>query len=245
MSIKLTTEDFIKRAIIIHKNEYDYSLVNYNGSKHPVKIICNKHGVFEQRSDHHLKGGECKFKSIANKRIQSSKDKFIPKSNKAHNNKYDYSLVEYQHIETKVIIICPKHGQFKQTPNSHLRGHGCPKCKSSKGEQRVERWLINNNFKFTNQKRFPDCKDKYTLPFDFYLPEHNTLIEYDGEQHVNPFRIKGKEKEMLNKLKTIQLHDKIKTQYCIDNDIKLIRIPHTQFKNINTILYHSIQPLRF
>lgn len=63
---------------------------------------------------------------------------------------------------------------------------GCPHCKTSKGERRVEQYLKENNIEYNKQYKFKDCKDIRCLPFDFYLPNHNTCIEYDGEQHVRP-----------------------------------------------------------
>lgn len=236
--------EFISQSINIHNNKYDYSIVDYINNNSKVKILCIPHNVmFEQTPKTHKNGTtscpKCKhefYTNIANKRNKKGKEEFSPKSQTVHNNKYDYSLVNYIDSYTKVIIVCPIHGKFSQRPNDHIQGKGCPKCKASKGEIEIEQILIDNNIEFINEKRFSNCKDKSQLPFDFYIPQHNTVIEYDGEQHSNPFRIKGKEKEMLIKLKKIQYHDTIKTQYCIDNNIKLIRIPYTEFNNIESIL---------
>ena len=122
-----TKEDYIKSWNIIHDNKYDYSLVNISDKK--VKIICPTHGEFTQNKYSHNKYG-C-FKCGAEMRAKNqrlSKDEFIRKSNDTHDNKYDYSKVEYRNNHTKIIIICDTHGEFKQTPGSHLSGNGCPKC---------------------------------------------------------------------------------------------------------------------
>jgi very-short-patch-repair endonuclease len=123
-----TTENFINKATLIHKDKYDYSLVNYKNSKKKVIIICKKHGKFLQIPNSHLNGRGCK-KCIIPWNKKTSKD-FIKDAIKKHNNLYDYSLVNYINNGIKVIIICKKHGRFLQTPNSHLNGRGCPTCKN-------------------------------------------------------------------------------------------------------------------
>jgi len=119
-------EYFIKKATEIHKNKYDYSLVNYITNKNEVNIICPIHGSFMQRPDLHLQGLECK--KCTNRYIVNTEE-FINRANKIHLNKYNYSLVNYIKHDTKVEIICEIHGIFKQSPKSHLKGHGCGKCK--------------------------------------------------------------------------------------------------------------------
>ena len=125
MSKKKTTEQFIEEALKIHNNKYDYSLAKYDGAFSTVKIICPIHGVFEQMARTHLFGHCCYSCNIGVKSI----NEFIKKSKDIHNNKYDYSLVDLKKSYDKIKIICPIHGVFEQTPNSHLQGCGCPKCK--------------------------------------------------------------------------------------------------------------------
>ncbi len=137
---------------------------------------------------------------------------------------------------TKVKIICITHGTFEQIPNAHLNNQGCPKCNSSKGELKTEQYLKENNIQFENQKTFPNCKNKLPLPFDFYLPKHNICIEYDGEQHFIPKSCFGGNKQF----QRTKQNDLIKNQFCKNNNIKLIRIPYNEFKNIKSILNGSI-----
>ena len=126
-----TSEKYLNEIKEIHGNIYDYSLVDYVGSRSNIKIICSIHGVFNQRADVHLMGGGCKRcnrnKYLTKKHINKPKD-FIKKSKKIHNNLYDYSKVKYIASSKKVIIICKTHGEFLQTPSSHMRGNGCEKC---------------------------------------------------------------------------------------------------------------------
>ena len=124
------TENFINKAKQIHNDKYDYSKVNYVNSKTKVCIICPKHGEFWQEPRHHLSKHGCPMcgKENSDRKQSSTLNEFIKKSNQIHNGKYIYDKVNYVNAETKVCIICPKHGEFWQAPHSHLRGQGCPKC---------------------------------------------------------------------------------------------------------------------
>lgn len=228
----INTEEFIKRAIKQHGNKYDYSETKYINALTNVIIICKKHGKFLQNPSIHLQGSNCPrchFDSL-----MSSTERFIKKSKKIHGNKYDYSKVKYKKSLSPVIIICNKHGEFLQTPNTHLQKKGCPICFLSKGEAKISNWLSINKIKFIPEKRFDTCKNKYTLPFDFFLPDHNLIIEYDGLQH---FAFTEKDKRYTKKqFKKTKHNDFIKNQFCIENHINLLRIPYTEFNQIETIL---------
>jgi len=84
--------------------------------------------------------------------------------------------------------------------------------------------------------KFDNCKNKNPLPFDFYLPEHNICIEFDGEQHFKSISYFGGEKGFKN----TQKNDLIKTSYCKENNIKLIRINYLEFKKIEEILNKNL-----
>ena len=122
MPIKVTTKDFIVKAIKVHGDKYDYSKVVYRGAKVKIIIICPIHGDFEQLPTNHLAGSGCSPCSIKPKK-QVIKD-FI----KVHSSKYDYSKMNYKGAKYKIEIICPKHGKFYQAPTNHLQGQGCPEC---------------------------------------------------------------------------------------------------------------------
>ena len=123
---KLTKEEFVLKAIEVHGNKYDYSKVEYVNARTKVCIICPIHGEFWQTPDNHIyKHKGC---PICNGGIRLTTKSFIEKSNKVHNNKFDYSKVVYKNNRTNVYIICPEHGEFWQTPDNHLNGHHCPKC---------------------------------------------------------------------------------------------------------------------
>nr|DAK04438.1 MAG TPA: restriction enzyme [Bacteriophage sp.] len=135
----LTKEKFIKKARKVHKYKYDYSKVEYVNIKTKVCIICSKpeHGEFWQTPHAHLQGQGCPKCANENKGeyCRLSKEEFITKARSIHGDKYDYSKVEYVNSYTKVCIICSEHGEFWQTPNGHLQGQGCHKCKGDKNRE--------------------------------------------------------------------------------------------------------------
>jgi len=129
--IKLTIDQFIQKAREVHRDKYDYSLVEYENNTTKVKIICPIHGIFEQIPDKHIRGVGCHRCGCRNNQKLNTKD-IIQKAREVHGDKYDYSLVEYRNCKTKIKIICPTHGVFEQYAYIHLRGHGCLQCKGKK-----------------------------------------------------------------------------------------------------------------
>lgn len=130
---------------------------------------------------------------------------------------------EYINAKTKIEHICLK-CEYKWTalPFKILEGQGCPKCKDSKGEKNVSYWLDANNIMYIRQKTFDDCRDKNVLRFDFYLPNYNVLIEYQGKQHYVPVDHFGGKESFCEVVK----RDKIKEEYCKKNNIPLFTIPY-------------------
>jgi len=233
-----TTEQFIKESKQTHGDRYDYSLSDYIGIDNTVKIICPIHNDFEQNAGNHLRGGgcpECKYVEYR-KRYHKGIEQFINESIELHGDLYDYKDFIYKNRYTTGKIICKKHGEFYQQPRYHLSGNGCPQCNASKGERKISKYLEEQEIDYIVEKRFNDCKDVNTLPFDFYLPKQNTCIEYDGEQHFLPVEHFGGEHSLTKR----KLRDNIKTEYCKINGITLIRIPYTE-TNIEEILRKHIQ----
>ncbi len=217
---KANNSDFISRAIKIHGNKYDYSLVNYINAHVKVKINCKEHGEFEQKPNNHLNGKGCS--RCAGKCRSLTTNMVIVDFNKIHNNKYDYSMVNYIDNTSKISIICPIHGIFEQSPAAHKQKQGCPLCNISKGEDTIKTFLWKHKIKFIQQYRFSDCKHIKPLPFDFYLPEHNICIEFNGRQHYKPVKYWGGEHDF----KLRQKRDGIKKEYCHNNNITLITIKY-------------------
>lgn len=132
---------------------------------------------------------------------------------------------------TKILHRCKFDGyEWMVKPNNILHGKGCPKCNLSKGEKNISAWLDEMHIAYEHQKTFNDCKDRYVLPFDFYLLDYNIVIEYNGLQHYEPVEhFGGKEKFEIQ-----QRHDKIKDNYCKENNIRLFIISY--FEDINVKL---------
>jgi hypothetical protein len=125
---RLSTSEFIIRAINIHGTRYDYSKTDYINNWTKIEIICPFHGSFWQIPANHLKNKGCC--DCGYNKLRNTVEEFVSKASEMHNNKYDYSNVNYSNNINKINIICPKHGIFYQSPTAHLSGHGCPKCKN-------------------------------------------------------------------------------------------------------------------
>ena len=216
-SQRKSTEQFIEEAIKVHGKKYNYSKVEYNNAFISVCIICPKHGEFWQTPDAHLHGHGCKYclyDTLKNCR-RSNKDEFITKAIVVHGNKYDYSKVVYTNCDTLVTIICPEHGEFKQTPYNHLHGCSCPNCRNWRLEEDMASFLEENGIEFERQKKF-DWLGRQSL--DIYIPSVNIGIECQGLQHFKPINyfggIEGFEKR-------VRL-DKLKKELCNTNGINLL-----------------------
>lgn len=238
---------FLEVSEKIHKNKYDYTGVVYLNSISKIKIKCPKHDEFLQTPHAHKSGQGCPKCALDKKHngFRKSLQSFIEDASIVHNNRYDYSKSLYINNKSKINIICVKHGIFSQRAGMHLRGQGCPCCGAearasismSKGEVRISNFLNEHSTDFISQKSFKGCKYINSLSFDFYLPQKNTLIEFDGEQH---YRFIKKFHNNMDGFKTQKIRDNIKTQYAIDNDINLLRIRWDEIDIIADILHKLI-----
>lgn len=132
---------------------------------------------------------------------------------------------EYISSDDLILHKCKIDGtEWFARPNNILSGRGCPKCKSSIGEKIIAEYLRENDIVFNPQHIFNDCKNIKVLPFDFYLPNYNTCIEYDGIQHFEPREFFGGEDEFINTVN----RDIIKNNYCKQNNIRIIRIRYDE-----------------
>ena len=227
----LKTTAFVNAAKRKFQNKFDYSLVKYINAGTKVKIICKEHGIFEQLPGLHLKVKHGCLKCSGQNKTSID---FINECNKIHGNKYDYSLVNYVKSNVKIKIICPKHGIFEQTPNYHKKMGGCPVCNISRGENIIRSYLIRNNINFIKNYSFETCKYKNVLKFDFYLPDLNLCIEYDGVQYFVPIDYFGG----IKTFNYIRRNDIIKNNFCKENKINLIRFKYNEndlFKKIENI----------
>ena len=182
-NVRKTTEQFIKEARQVHGDKYDYSKVEYINAHTKVCIICPEHGEFWQEAHEHLNGKGCRKCA---KCYKPTTEEFIDQCKKVHGDKYDYSKVEYTDSKTKVCIICPIHGEFWQTPQHLLEGHGCQRCTARYYFTQEE--FINETKKIYGDK-YDLSKTKFinfTTKITFECPIH-------GKQTVLPHNfLKGK-----------------------------------------------------
>lgn len=192
MAKKFTNTDFIEKAINIHGEHYDYSLVSYEQTHKKIDIICNYCKTkFKQTPHSHLSGSGC---PICNGK--KTTEEFIKQAQLVHNDYYDYSLTNYTLAHNKVKIVCKRHGLFYQKPFKHLNGQGCKICgykKSassvlSKKEKLIYDWLKDHNKSFYHQYELITKKvarNSNLIIIDFFVRDHNKsyFIEFDGKQH--------------------------------------------------------------
>ena len=178
-----TNEDRKIFCSILYGNKYDYSKSDFSTSKNITTVICPEHGEFKVDYDHHFNAKiGCRYCSYPVRDTESFKKEAIIR----HKGYYSYDKSEYVNSHTKVVITCPIHGDFEQSPNAHLRGEGCPDCaKVSILEYNVETLLKENNIKFIKDK-----KAKWLITekngqshLDFFIPDIHLAIECQGKQH--------------------------------------------------------------
>ena len=208
-----------------YAKEEGYRLISneYKNNSQKLEFVCPKGHTTFISWNNFKKGRRCSecycYKKLTNNDVDNYLGQFGYKRNS-----------EYINANTKIEIECPNSHKYLGTYAHFYSGKRCPYCKKSNGEARIMNYLNNNKIKF-EQEYHINIKGK-CLRFDFYLEKYNMTIEYDGQQHFKPVDKFGGEEEFKN----TQLRDKLKNQYCKDNNIKLIRIPYYDFNNIENIL---------
>ena len=172
MSKKLTKEEFIKKANEVHKGKYNYDNVGYVNCDTKVCIICPEHGEFWQADGNHIQGQGCPkcANEVNGGRCRLSKEEFIKKVREKHGGKYNYDKVGYVDAKTKVCIICPKHGEFWQTPHMHTKGQGCPKCANETNGERCR-----SSKEYFIEKAHKAHGDKYDYSNVNYVGTHTKV----------------------------------------------------------------------
>lgn len=232
---KLNKNTFQEKLNFKFNNEY-IVLGNYINNRTKIKVQHNCGYIYDARPDNLLQGYGC---PKCNGGIKSNIDIFKKQVFELYNDEYTV-LGDYINNHTNILIRhnsdkC-NNNEFYVKPSNFISNKTicpiCAKSSKSKGERKIEKWLIENNFSYEREYKFDDCKDKNFLRFDFCLFINNEkyLIEYDGRQH---FLSSDKKQQIL---KEIQKRDKIKNDYCKNNNLKLLRIKYTDYKNIENIL---------
>ena len=238
-ALTLSTEEFINRARKKNGDKYDYSKTKYIDTDTNVTIICPIHGEFKMSPHNHLKGHGCPRCSFQRLGLIKRKtlETFIGECKQVHGDKYDYSKVEYINNDTKVCIVCSKHGEFWQKPVKHLGGQGCPICKQSHLENEIWRLLKENHIEFERQKMFDWLG---ALSLDFYLPQYKIAIECQGRQHFGCFTYYGGEEGYQVRL----ARDKKKLKLCQDNGVRLLYYTKEAFNEfLGEKIYRDLEEL--
>ena len=240
-SQRKSREKFLNEAKNVHKDKYDYSKVEYKNTETKICIICPEHGEFWQTPHDHLNGHgcpKCRYINSWNTRGRISTEEFVKRAKLVHGDKYDYSKTTYVNNRTKVCIICPKHGEFWQLPNSHIKGIGCPICVESHIEKNIRSFLDNNNIEYEYEKHFDSLKNK---SFDFYIPSLNIAVECQGIQHFEPVDFFGGEKAFLKQKES----DRIKKEFCKNNSINIIYVSDKKFLKYDKSMLTESQLFEF
>ena len=192
----------------------DLPIEDYINTRTKINHKCSKGHIYSQTPNKHLRGYGCpKCKKCYS---------YTPKEyyNLCKDKGLDLPIEGYINTKIEINHKCSKGHIYPQRPCNHLQGQGCPICNESKGERFIRNYLARNNINYISQKRFQDLKDKTYLSYDFYLPEHNMLIEYQGIQHFESISFNGKDYSDLDKQKH---HDRLKQRFAKDNGYKLLR----------------------
>ena len=231
-NMKLTYE-YVKKYI----ESLGYKLISneYMNARMKLEVECPKGHRYKVTFDNFKHGYRCPY-CCGNVKYNYI---YI----KEYIESFGYKLIsnEYIGVFDKLEVECPKGHRYKVNFNNFQNGYRCPICNQSSGEQEVSRILEKYNITYIQQYKFRNCVDKNELPFDFYIPLFNIIIEFDGKQHFEVVNFNNDEEYIaLEKFDLIKKHDNIKTQYCKDNNIKLIRIPYWDYKNIEEILVKEL-----
>lgn len=191
----------------------DFPIEPYVNARTKIKYKCKQGHIYEQTPYYHLNGGGCPYCYGNNKKTTKQyKDECIKLG-------IDLPIEEYVNAKTPIKHKCREGHIYKQTPDKHLQGRGCPYCSQSYGEQHIQNYLDKHNIVYESQKTFNKLKDVYLLSYDFYLPEQKVLIEYQGQQHFESVSFDNKSKSDIQKQK---YHDKLKRGYAKKHNYTLL-----------------------
>ena len=224
-------DEYMDEILIINKNIK--VIGKYINSQTPIMHKCLICGYeWEVIPSRLLSGGGC---PACYGKMKKTQDKYIQEVFSINPN--IEVMGEYINANTPILHRCKIDGhEWYAKPHNILCGKGCPKCNESKGERNIASWLCGINIYYESQKRFDNCRDKNPLPFDFYLPDYNICIEYQGIQHYKPIGYFGGQKTFESQV----LRDNIKKDYCKDNGILLFEIPYYSDLDEELIKLHEI-----
>lgn len=240
---EIDKEEFIKRL----ENKYGkglYIVHEFNSFSTNCLLTCTKcNRTYSYIARNFLNRGCGKCKKDANtKKRTKSNEIFLKEVFEEVGNDYTF-LEPYKSAHVKLKIrhnVCGK--EYEISPHTFLNTKvRCADCASSKGEAEIRRYLKLKNISYDTEYQFSNCKSERNLRFDFAIFDKNNnmycLIEYQGKQHYEAREFGGINKEIaIIEFENTKKRDKIKKEYCVANNIKLIEIPYWEFKNIKNII---------
>lgn len=247
---------FVSNAQKIHAYDYTNTRgINTAGNKSfkfTVNCPVEHHGEWTTDFNRHVKNHQgC---PACAGRKPYTVPRLVATASKIHFNQYDYSLVaEFANNKAKITVTCPFHGNFTVSVANHINNAvGCPRCRESRGESVVANTLFELGIVGFQEHKFPDCVNPNTgrfLRFDFYLPHYTACIEFHGIQHYQPTAFTGSSSNRspwdINQLQMNYLdllaRDKIKEQYCIDNNIKLLVIKYDRISQVAELVRNWLE----
>ena len=215
----------------------------YKGRTKRIKMRCKIHNVISTKTPYEVIHGKgcvmCGYEklSLQNKTPQNI---FIQELYEKYE---DIKLIDGYTAKTEYAKFhCNQCGSDWTDMAWYVIQRGCPVCNATSMEFKISKILQQFKIDYIPQYSFDNCRDQRKLPFDFYLLNYNILIEYDGEQHYKPVNFGGiSDEKAIENFKIIQYHDKIKTEYCVKNNIPLIRIPYWEKDNLENVLKTKLQ----
>lgn len=229
------------KEMLIQSEKNNYELITQKTEiknlKTRIKYICPKHGIHEMKLANYLIGRKCPDCATEQRRkkYQINKEDLIENISKFGGTLLNPN--EYINSQTKNLrVLCPECGNEFLTSYRSFTQHGgqvcreCAKSAESIGEKKIRHFLEEHSIEFEQEKWFPDCRDVNPLPFDFYIPSKNLIIEFDGRQHF------AETDHFTYSYSKVLSHDAIKNKYCEEKGIELIRIPYWKIEKINDIL---------
>lgn len=239
---KRKQRNYMRVLEMCKKNGYNLisTIEDCNTTKNIIQYECPIHGIQNAVLDNFIRGHlcyECGRKAVGSS-LRKPVDEVIKIVESKNNNKV-LNLDNYNSVMDDLEIICGSCGKaFYQSLHNYMRANLTGKCSDcnevSYGEYIISTILDKYNVKYIRQYKTENCKDKKYLPFDFYLPDYNLCIEFDGKHHYEP--IYGE-----TSFKICKLHDAMKNWYCKWNNIALLRIPYWEYKKIEHILCNYLK----
>lgn len=224
------------RRLVEKCNENNYTLVSsveeINGNRSYIEYCCPDHGRQRMKIANFLIGRKCPecAKEKARHKYQLTQEEILSRVSECGGKIINPS--EYVNSEKDNLLFeCMECGTIFSSSLAHFTQHGgrlCGSCSSSEslGEKKIRNCLESKNVEFCREKEFKDCRDIKPLPFDFYLPLYNAIIEFDGRQHF------GETDFFSYSYTKTKEHDRIKNEYCEKNNIALLRIPYWDINHI-------------